>query len=151
MIQVVRTDSTNQDFISLVAFLDADLAIRDGEDHSFYNQFNKIDQIKYVVMAYENNKPIGCGAIKEFNANSMEIKRMYVSPENRGKGIASIVLSELENWATELGYKKCILETGIKQPEAIALYRKRKYITISNYGQYAGIENSLCFEKQLNQ
>ena len=150
MIKLIRTNSINKEFISLVALLDADLAIRDGEDHSFYNQFNKIDQIKYVVMAYKNHKPLGCGAIKEFDANSMEIKRMYVFPESRGKGIASKVLSELEYWATELGYKKCILETEKKQPEVIALYRKREYQVIPNYGQYAGIENSLCFEKLLN-
>lgn len=150
MIKPIRTNSTNQDFIDLVALLDTDLAIRDGEDHSFYDQFNKIDQIKHVVVVFENNKPLGCGAIKEFNANSMEVKRMYVSPESRGKGIASKVLSELENWATELGYKKCILETGKKQPEAIALYRKKGYVTIPNYGQYTGVENSLCFEKLLN-
>jgi putative acetyltransferase len=64
MITIKRTDSKNLDFVELVKFLDADLAIRDGEDHSFYNQFNKIDKIKYVVLVYENKKPIGCGAIK---------------------------------------------------------------------------------------
>ena len=79
----------------------------------------------------------------------MEIKRMYTSPESRGKGIASSVLSELEGWASELSYEKCILETGKKQPEAIGLYEKNGYKTIPNYGQYAGIENSLCFEKHL--
>lgn len=147
--KIVRTTSTNQDFIALVALLDADLAIRDGEDHSFYNQFNKISQIKHVVVAYENDKPLGCGAIKEYDSNTMEIKRMYVSSECRGKGIASKVLSELESWTTELGYNKCILETGYKQPEAIALYKKRAFRLTTNYGQYAGVENSLCFEKKL--
>jgi putative acetyltransferase len=150
MIQLLRTDSTNPDFVYLVKFLDADLAIRDGEEHSFYNQFNKIDRIKYVVIAYENNNPLGCGAIKEFESGAMEVKRMYVSPESRSKGIASKVLRELEKWAKEMDYTKCVLETGKKQPEAIRLYEKNGYKIIPNYGQYAGIENSVCFEKILS-
>ncbi len=149
MLQLIRTNSGNADFIELVKHLDADLAIRDGDEHSFYNQFNKIDTIKFVVVAYENDKPIACGAIKEFNSNAMEVKRMYTLPEHRGKGIATKVLTQLEKWAKELNYKKCILETGKKQPEAIELYKKNGYKQIENYGQYAGVENSLCFEKEL--
>lgn len=150
MIEIIRTNSDDQDFIDLVKNLDADLAERDGNDHSFYVQFNKIDKIKYVVVAYENSKPMGCGAIKEYAPNTMEIKRMYTSPESRGKGIATKVLTELEIWATELSYEKCILETGKKQPEAIGLYKRNGYKLIPNYGQYAEIENSLCFEKVVN-
>ena len=149
MIKIVRTNSDNQDFINLVKHLDADLAERDGNDHSFYAQFNKIAKIRYVIVAYENSKPIGCGAIKEYSPNIMEIKRMYTLPEDRGKGIATKVLTELEIWATKLSYEKCILETGKKQPEAIGLYEKNGYKLIPNYGQYAEIENSLCFEKDL--
>ena len=149
MIKIIRTDSADQDFVDLVKHLDADLAERDGNDHSFYAQFNKVDQIKYAVVAYENNKPIGCGAIKEYAPNIMEIKRMYILPESRGKGTASQVLATLEIWATELSYEKCILETGKKQPEAIGLYKKNGYKLIPNYGQYAEIEGSLCFEKDL--
>ena len=130
--------------------LDKDLAIRDGEEHSFFAQFNKIDAIKYAVVAYDNETAIACGAIKEYAADTMEVKRMFVPLEKRGKGIASIVLKELENWARELGYKTCILETGIKQPEAITLYKKNNYALIKNYGQYAEVESSACFEKQLD-
>jgi GNAT superfamily N-acetyltransferase len=149
MINIIRTSSDNHDFIELVRLLDADLAIRDGEQHTFYDQFNKIDNIRYVVVAYEDNKPAGCGAIKEFSPDSTEVKRMYVLPENRKKGIASKILAELEIWGRELSYSKCILETGKGQPEAIELYIKNGYILIPNYGQYAGVENSLCFEKRL--
>ena len=149
MIKIIRTNSDDQDFIDLVKNLDAELAERDGNDHPFYAQFNKIDKIKYVVVAYENSKPMGCGAIKEYASNTMEIKRMYTSPESRGKGIATKVLTELEIWATELSYEKCVLETGKKQPEAIGLYKKNGYKLIPNYGQYAGIENSVCFEKEM--
>ncbi|MHC2990302.1 GNAT family acetyltransferase [Pontibacter sp. HJ8] len=151
MLNNIRTNSENSDFVELVKLLDADLAIRDGEDHSFYDQFNKIDKINQVVVVYENEKPVGCGAIKAFGSDAMEIKRMYVLPDSRKSGIASMVLAELEKWASELGYARCVLETGKKQPEAIALYKKNGYNLIPNYGQYAGVENSLCFEKELKQ
>jgi len=149
MIKLLRTNSDNPDFIELVKQLDAELAIRDGQDHSFYSQFNKIDKIRHVVLATENGKPLGCGAIKEYAPTTMEVKRMFVSPEGRNKGIGTMILSELENWAGELSYGKCILETGKKQPEAIRLYEKNGYTLIPNYGQYAGIANSVCFEKKI--
>lgn len=148
MIRLVRTSSDNPDFIALVKVLDVYLAEKDGDDHSFYAQYNGLDTIKFVVIAYENDKPVGCGAIKEYEPGSMEIKRMYTSPESRGKGIATKILGELENWASELSYEKCILETGSKQIEAVGLYKKNGYKLIPNYGQYAGVEYSLCFEKE---
>lgn len=149
MLQLVRTDSQNPDFIELVRHLDAELAVRDGAEHAFYSQFNKIAMIKHAIVAYENEKPVGCGAIKAYEPDTMEVKRMYVPPEHRGKGIAAQVLAELENWAAELSMTRCILETGTKQPEAIALYRKSGYQQIPNYGQYLNVENSVCFEKHL--
>ena len=149
MIHCIRTDSDHPDFRKLVRELDADLSIRDGAEHAFYHQFNQIDKIKYAIVAYEGEIPVGCGAIKEFSPDAMEVKRMYVVPGRRGQGFASSVLQELERWTFELGYKKCLLETGKKQPEAIQLYQKSNYKIIPNYGQYQGIENSLCFEKLL--
>ncbi len=149
MITLKRTDSQDTDFVELVKYLDADLADRDGKDHAFYAQFNKIDKIKHAIVAYEQGYPIACGAMKEYSAGTMEVKRMYTRPENRGRGVASQVLSALERWAAELSYHTCILETGKKQPEAIALYKKNGYTLIPNYGQYAEIEDSVCFEKQI--
>jgi GNAT superfamily N-acetyltransferase len=149
VITVVRTDSENHDFIQLVGHLDADLAERDGSDHSFYAQFNTIDTIRHVVVAYEDGRPAGCGAIKKYSTDTMEIKRMYTRPAQRGKGIATRVLHELESWAAELSCGTCILETGRRQPEAIALYIKNGYTLIPNYGQYAQIDNSVCFEKKV--
>ena len=151
MISVTRTNSEDPDFNELVKLLDADLAVRDGSDHAFYAQFNKTDLIKHVVIAREEGTPVGCGAIKEFGPGIMEIKRMFVLPGYRKKGIASRILGELESWAAELNFSRCILETGKKQPEAIQLYLKSGYTPIPNYGQYAGIENSVCFEKKLKQ
>jgi GNAT superfamily N-acetyltransferase len=151
MITITRTDSDNRDFVNLVKLLDTDLGERDGKDHSFYAQFNKLDTIKHAVVAYEDGKPISCGAVKEYSPVAMEVKRMYTLPEKRGRGVATKVLGELEKWATELAYQKCVLETGKRQPEAIELYKKNGYQVIPNYGQYAGVENSVCFEKQLLQ
>lgn len=147
---IQRTNSENRDFIALVKLLDADLALKDGEDHSFYHQYNKIENIKYVVLAYLSGEAVGCGAIKEYEKGVMEIKRMFVLPSNRGNGIATQVLFELEKWSAELGFHKCILETGVNQPDAIRLYKKNAYQLIPNYGQYVGVENSFCFEKQLS-
>jgi len=144
-----RTSSDNPDFLDLVRQLDADLAIRDGEEHAFYDQFNRVDAIKYVVLAYVEGNAAGCGALKAYDGDTLEIKRMYTLPDRRGIGIASAVLRELERWAAELSCRKCVLETGKGQPEAIGLYTKNGYKRIPNYGQYAGIENSLCFEKRL--
>lgn len=149
MVQLLRTNSENLDFQNLVVELDKDLKIRDGEEHAFFAQFNKIDNLKQVVVAYWNEIPVGCGAIKPYDEEAMEVKRMYVQPDYRGRGVASQVLAELERWCNELNYKKCILETGYKQPEAIKLYQKNNYKVIPNYGQYTGVESSVCFEKTM--
>ena len=151
MPNILRTNSDHPDFIGLVRLLDADLAIRDGEDHAFYAQFNKIVELKHTVVIYEKDMPLACGAIKQFETNRTEVKRMYTLPEHRGKGLATCVLNELEVWAAELGYEFTVLETGKRQPEAIALYKRNGYRQIPNYGQYIGVENSLCFEKRLNK
>jgi GNAT superfamily N-acetyltransferase len=146
---LLRTNSENLDFRALVHLLDQDLAIRDGEDHAFYDQFNKIDKIAHALVAFEGNQPIGCGAIRAYAPTIMEVKRMFVLPAYRGKGVAAAILIELERWAAELGYAHCRLETGKKQPEAIRLYQKSGYTLIPNYGPYEQAENSVCMEKSL--
>jgi len=149
MIRTLRTNSEHDDFIQLVARLDKLLAELDGREHDFYNQYNKIDKIKHVIVAYSGEKPVACGAIKEFDQETMEVKRMFTSDNHRGKGIATQVLYELEKWALESGYSKCILETGKRLPDAVRLYQKNGYRQIPNYGQYVQMENSICFEKEL--
>lgn len=149
MIKLLRTDSENADFRELAALLDADLAIRDGAEHFFYAQFNKIDSIRRVVLACENENAVGCGALREYKPKIAEIKRMYVREANRGRGIAGQILRELENWAKELNFSQCILETGVKQPEAIRLYGKNGYEKITSYGQYLNVENSICMKKNI--
>jgi putative acetyltransferase len=149
-ISLFRTDAQHPHFGSLVQQLDADLAIRDGDEHSFYAPFNKIDNIHHVILAYnEHNEPIGCGAIKPFGNDAMEIKRMWVVPTYRNRGIAQSILHGLEEWTKELGCTRCVLETGKKQGEALQLYPKCGFEMIPNYGQYMGKENSICFQKNL--
>ena len=149
MITFTRTTSNNPDFEKLVIELDAVLAILDGEDHAFYAQFNKSSALKNALIAYENETAIGIGAYKEYDSQTVEMKRMYTLPEHRGKGIASKILTELELWAKEENYKIAILETGFLQTDAISLYKKLGYVITENYGQYIGIENSICMKKSL--
>jgi GNAT superfamily N-acetyltransferase len=149
MLLLKRTNNQNPDLIVFVKELDAYLKITDGDEHEFYNQFNGLDNISHCVVAYVDGKPAGCVAIKEFDENAMEIKRMYLRPEYRGKSIAEQIITELESWALELGYQKTVLETGERQVEAVRFYHKMGYELTPNYGQYIGMGNSSCFEKQL--
>ena len=149
MIEIKRTSSSEIDFQHLVSELDGELSTRNGETNEFFAQYNKIDQIKNVIIATIDNKPVGCGAMKAYDSDTMEIKRMFVPIEMRGKGIAVHILKNLENWAKEVNYSKCILETGNKMLEAIRLYEKSNYKVVPNYGQYNGIEDSICFKKHL--
>ena len=145
----LRTDHTHPGFVQLVRELDQDLARRDGKDNAFYARYNSMDADARVVVAIVEGVPVGCGAIKQVDADAVEVKRMYTLPAWRGKGVASRLLAELEQWARELGMERCILETGLRQPEAIALYESNGYEPIPNYGPYAGVTNSRCFAKVL--
>jgi GNAT superfamily N-acetyltransferase len=147
MTKLLRTDSENSDFRSLVTELDRELAAINGNTNDFYKQFNKIDLIKNVVVAFHNGRAAGCGAIKEYDSTTVEIKRMYVSPVMRRRGIAGEVLNALETWAVELGYQRCVLETGLTMSSAVGLYTKSGYVSIPNYGQYENAAGSICFEK----
>ena len=149
MLYYKRCSSDNKNFKELVALLDADLALRDGDENAFYAQFNGIDALKNCVVFYSDKTLVACGAFKEFNEDSVEIKRMFVQPDFRGKGIASKTLKVLEEWAKELNYSYAVLETGLRQPEAIALYKKNNYEIIENYPPYEEMENSVCFKKAL--
>lgn len=149
MITCIRTDHTHPDFKTLVTELDAELRIRDGDESAFYEQFNKSESVKYAIVAYINQEPVGCGALRPYQAEVMELKRMYVPLSHRSKGIATVIVAALEIWAKELGFHQLILETGIRQPEAIRLYTKNGYQRIHNYGPYEGMSSSVCFEKKI--
>ena len=147
--KIERTTSQDFNFLKLVAELDKDLKIKNGTKNDFFAQYNKSDTINHVIVAYIKEKPVGCGAFKEFDSDTVELKRMYVVPDFRCQGIASEILNELEKCASELQYKKCILETGDKMKEAIGLYQKHQFVKTKNYGQYENITSSLCFKKSI--
>ncbi|MBO0933406.1 GNAT family N-acetyltransferase [Fibrella aquatilis] len=147
---LTRTSSENAHFQQLVAKLDAYLAEINGDDHAFYNQFNSIAALQHAVVAYDDgNIPVGCGALKQVDPESVEIKRMYVDPAERGRGVGGALLAELEAWASELGFRVCVLETSVKLPAAVHLYTKHGYQRTPNYGQYIGMPDSVCFRKYL--
>lgn len=149
MIQIVRTTSSNPHFGSLIALLDSELNSRYGALQKNYDKHNIIEQNNTVVLAFDGGVPVGCGCFKQYDNDSVEMKRMFVSKEYRGKGISKLVLKELEAWAGENGFKAAVLETGIGQPEAIGLYTKSGYVKTENYGPYIGNKNSVCMKKSL--
>lgn len=147
---IKRTNSNNSDFRKLITELDKDLWKMNYSNQGDYDKLNIIENLETVVLAYDNKNAIGCGCFKKFDGSSAEIKRMYVALEARGKGIAYMILKELETWAKELDYVLTILETGTAQTEAISLYKKAGYLVIENYGQYIGMPDSICMAKSLN-
>lgn len=142
-------DNSSLDFQALVAKLDAELAIRDGDDHAFYHQFNGIDVLNHVIVAYDKGHPVGCGAFKARNKQQVEIKRMFVLKESRKKGCATAILTALETWAAKEGFIEAILETGKAQIEALSFYPKQGYTVIPNFAPYVGVKNSVCFSGSL--
>ena len=148
-IEVKRTNSENEDFRTLVLELEKYLTHADEKVHSKCKKFNNLDTIKHVIVVYVDKKAVGSGAIRKYTQDTVEIKRMFVSENARKKGIGSMILIGLETWAKEFGFEKIILETGNMLPEAVKLYKKNNYIQTPNYGQYEGMEQSICFAKKM--
>lgn len=149
MTEILRTNSDNPDFHILTQQLDVALCEFYGTKQEDYEEYNRIVNLDTVVLAYIDNVPVGCGCFKKFNKDTIEIKRMFVVPEHRGKGIASRILYELETWALELNYSYAALETGNKQLAAIELYQNLGYTITNNYGQYVDNDISVCMLKSL--
>lgn len=144
--KLVKTNSDNLDFKKLSALFDEYLVDIDGDEREFFAFYNNV-VLENVLVIYENEEAVGCGGFKKYDDTTAEIKRMFVHPNHRNKGIARIILTELENWATEKGFTSYILETSPKLTNAVALYEKSGYHLIPNYGQYVGVENSICMKK----
>ena len=149
LVKFIRTTSENVDFRNLVDALDDDLYQRNGEGQLQYRQYNQIDKIKNAVVIYFDGKPVGCGCFKPFSDKTVEMKRMFILPEMRGKQLAARMLQELETWAVEEGNTAAVLETGYRQIEAQRLYSVAGYFRTENYGQYIGMEDSICYRKEL--
>ena len=147
----VRTTGENTDFRKMVNALDNDLYLRNGDTQKQYEQYNQIDKITHAVVIYSDGLPVGCGCFKQFNSRNVEMKRMFVLQEMRGKKLGSQMLQELETWAVEEGYHAAVLETGVRQVEAQRLYTAAGYQLTENYGQYLGMPDSICYLKELKQ
>ena len=147
-----RTDGKDKDFIENCRLLDIDLDRRVGKKikRDKYKKFNRIDEIQQAIVVYEGNKAVGGGAIRRYNDEDIELKRVFVHAEYQGQGIGSKLVSLLIEWAMELGYKRMILETGELLAESCAVYKKLGFQVISNYGPYVDMEESLCMAKELN-
>lgn len=149
MVELKRCNSKDDDFISLIKELDEDLRVRNGSKQDFYDKHNLLPDIDTVLVLKEGEKAVACGCFKAYDDDSVEVKRMFVRKDSRGKGYSKKILKNLEIWASELGFKKAVLETGKNQLEALGLYEKCNYKRIENYGPYIGKEYSVCFEKYL--
>jgi GNAT superfamily N-acetyltransferase len=136
----------------LVDALDAHLASRYAPEHRFGPHL-KAEHVApglgTFVIARANGKAVGCGALRRRDAATVEVKRMYVEPEVRGRGVARQILDHLESTARTMGAERLVLETGIHQEEAIGLYRMAGFKIVDCFDEYAGIPTSVCFEKIL--
>ncbi|RFM32617.1 GNAT family N-acetyltransferase [Chitinophaga silvisoli] len=149
MLLLKRTNSDDPVFQELIIALDKDLWLRYPEIQQDYEVLDKVKNIPTVVVAYVDALPVGCACFRPFDDHTIEVKRMFVHPSHRGQGIAYAILKELETWAVSQGFTRAVLETGIRQPEAIALYQKSGYTFMDNYPPYEQMENSVCLQKPL--
>jgi hypothetical protein len=148
---IKRTNGADPDFQLLVLHLDNELWNELKEDQATYDQYNKVPDIQTVVVLYINGRPAACGCFKKFDANTTEIKRMFVEKQYRGKGLSKHILEELETWAMDSGFQYAVLETSIHFKAARDLYANTGYEVIENYGQYAELKESVCMKKKLIQ
>lgn len=151
MTEFVRTDGKNEDFIENCRLLDMDLDRRVGRQikREKYQKFNQLDEIQEAIVVYEDQKPAGGGAIRKYDDDTVELKRVFVHNEYQGRGIGSRLVSLLMEWAAELGYQRMILETGELLAESCAVYKKLGFEVIPNYGPYVDMPESLCMARAL--
>lgn len=136
----------------LFAELDRELCQRYAKDQLESHPHNKLSDDSVAFVIWIDDQPVGCGAYKRFtdDADTVEIKRMYVRRQSRGHGVAMQLLSKIEQHASEHEFTRARLETGIAQPEAIRLYERAGYRRTENFFPYRGNTASLCMEKLLS-
>ena len=153
LLAVRRESIESRDAHVLIMALNAELSHRYPEPGA--NHFHlDIEEVlpgrgAFVIARAEQRVPIGCGAIRRMDSTTAEIKRMYVVPQRRGMGAGKAILEKLEQVAHELAVTRIVLETGERQPEAIALYEHRGFVKIPPFGEYTDSPLSVCMEKTL--
>lgn len=145
------TNGCNKDFISLCNLLDEYLnEVCGGEENrSQYIQYNNLQDIHDVIVAYDGDMPVGSASFKKHDDQSAEVKRVVVKKEYRGRGISKSIMKLLEQYAKSKGFSYLILESGAPLIEAHSLYKSIGYNIIPNYGQYIDMPNSICMKKEL--
>ena len=149
-ISLRQVDPAEAEAQRLIAELDRDLNRRypGNPVHGIdVGEFNAAGGCFVLLSAEERGGAVACGAFRPVAADCVEIKRMFVQEAFRGRGFAKLILRHLEAVAKQRGFKGMVLETGVRQPEAIALYRSAGYFQIPNFGAYAGNPDSVCFAK----
>ena len=148
-LSISRTDVECTAFRELISALDAYLRGCYGPEQDNYADFNTLEADSAVIVAFDGDIAVGCGAFRQHDADRVEIKRMFVAPSHRERGVAGMVLAALEEWAGERGFVRAVLETGPLQTQAIALYGRMGYVEIDNFGPYSEMPSSVCFAKAL--
>ncbi len=147
--KIIILPGDSSEISDMSASLHADLELRYGKGS--LEEF--VEENKYMIIFFaaadDKNNAAACGALKHFDDHTAEIKRMYVKDEYRGRGLSKLILKRLEDTAVEMNYRKVILETGLKQPEAMNLYEKFGYKKIKPYGRHKDDPDSVCYEKML--
>jgi putative acetyltransferase len=134
----------------LLTALDADLLQRYPSSSVHGIEIDQLRQPQTIfLLAYWQEHAVGCGALRQIDSTTAEMKRVYVDPAFRGRGIARQLIQRLEAFAVKSGYVRIWLETGTAQPEAVGLYESRGYHPIPAFGEYIGDPYSLCYEKVL--
>lgn len=151
LIEFKRTDGKNKDFVENCRLLDMDLDRRVGKKikREKYEKYNQLDEIQEAIVVYNDNKAVGGGAIRRYNNEDIELKRVFVHTKYQGQGIGTKLVSLLIEWAAELGYKRIILETGELLEESCYVYKKLGFKVIPNYGPYVDMPESLCMARDL--
>lgn len=133
----------------LIEALCSEMSERYGRPPSPFSSSEAAKTKEVFLVARSAGRPVGCGALRRFEDETAEIKRMYVAPEGRRGGIGRKIIAELERHAVQFGYKRIVLETGIRQPEAQRMYESCAYKRIPAFGNYMGNPTSVCYEKMM--
>lgn len=143
-----RTSNTDPQFAAMTRQLDADLWARYGDVQGQYAPLN-VMQVDTAIVAVVDGAPVGCGCFKAHAPGTVELKRVFVTPAQRGRGVARAIVLALETWARELGNTTAVLETGTLQHEAIAMYERLGYARIEPFPPYDTMPASICMRKSL--
>ncbi len=143
-------ESNHPDLLNLVRELDAFFMERYGENIKKYHKYHDMDSMACAAVAYLEDKPVGCCCWRAMDAVTAEIKRMFVKPEFRKRGIAARLAKELESHAAASGCHRAVIETYADMFEAITIYERMGYIRCAAFGDFINDHNIVCMEKEIS-